>query len=104
MSPYFIVVDLQPSDEDEAEVLLDELCTTREEEPELLGRFIVIGPLSVQEVGAEMFALGACFERIEQEQDIIFPFDFVVLTERPTDADELDMLFDAKQAIQLQST
>lgn len=103
MSTYYIVVDLQPSDEDELNVLIDELCTTRDDEPELLDGFIIIGPLSVQEVGAEMFALGACFERIEQEQGIIFPFDFVVLTEKPTDADELDLLFDAKQAIQLQS-
>lgn len=104
MSDYFIALDLQPADEDELLVLLDELCTTREEEPEMLDRFIVIGPLTVQEVGAEMFALGACFERIEQEQDITFPFDFVVLTERPTDADELDLLFDAKNAILLHST
>lgn len=101
---YHIVVALQPTDEEEMEILIGELCTTREEEPELLGGFIVIGPLSVQEVGAEMFALGACFERIEREEGIIFPFDFVVLPNKPTDADELDMLFDAKQAIQLQST
>lgn len=104
MNSFYVVIDLQPADAEEMEVLLDELCTTRDEEPELLGQFIVIGPLTVQEVGAELFALGARSERIEREQDIIFPFDFVVLTARPTDADELDMLFDAKQAIQMQST
>lgn len=98
MTAYYIALDLQPGDEDELMVLLDELVTTRDEEPEMLGRFIINGPMTVHEVAREMFALGACFERIEQEQDIVFPFDFVVLADKPTDVDELDLLFDGRRA------
>lgn len=101
MNSFYLVVDLQPATEEDLEVLLNEMRTTREEEPVLLDRFTVIGPLDVHELGEEMFMLGTCFERIETQHDIVFPFDFVVLPEKPTDADELDLLFEAKQALQI---
>ena len=99
---FYIAIDFIAETEEDLELILDGMYTTQEDlEPELLGRFAIVGPLSAQELGAEMFCLGASMERIERTTGINFPFDFVVLENRPDDEEELDLLFEAKQAIQL---
>lgn len=99
--PYFIALDLLPGDEEELETIIDGLRTTRSEDPEFLDRFSIIGPLSVHELGAEIFALGASYEYLEEEEEVVMPFDFVILTEKPTSVEELDLLFEAKLAVTL---
>ncbi len=76
---YRLIITLNPSSDEEVDIILDGMRTTLDDEGIITedGDQIFNG-LDLNELTAEIFCLGTCYERISEENGIDHPFDYIV--------------------------
>lgn len=73
---YTLTVSILPSSDEEIDIILDGMRTTLDE-PEITDEGVEIHRgLTLEELTSEIFCLGACYQSIESETDIVHPFEY----------------------------